>query len=212
VASAIVIVPALAWVYASRHLVHRPATSIVGGLTNSDVNSVSSLSGQVSYVWQVFLPPLPTMNDQIPYWIPWQTWFRGFIGIFGWFEFSFQEWVYTLGAVILGAVALLAGAELWRRRDALRRRWAELATYVLMVAGLLAVIEFAAYRYYATTHQFFEQTRYLFPLLVLYGAIVALAVRGAGRKWGPATGAFLVVLFMGHSLFSMFQVIARYYA
>jgi 4-amino-4-deoxy-L-arabinose transferase-like glycosyltransferase len=211
-AGAIVVVPALFWAYASRHIVGRPPTSIVGGLTSQDVNTVSTLSGQIGYLWQVVLPPLPSMNDQIDHWIPWWVWTRGFIGIFGWFEFSFQEWVYYLGAVILGLVAALAGVEMWRRRDALRARWAELATYALMAGGLLLVIEVAAYRYFASSHQYFEQARYLFPLLALYAGIVALGARGAGRRWGPAVSGFLVVLFMGHSLFSMFQVIARYYA
>ena len=212
IAGATVVLPAALWAYASRHLVGRPPSSIVGGLTSQDVDSVATLSGQIGYLWQVVLPPLPSMTDQIDHWIPWWVWTRGFIGIFGWFEFSFQEWVYYLGAAILGLVAALAGVELWRRRDTVRARWAELATYALMALGLLFVIEIAAYRFHASSNQYFEQARYLFPLLALYAAIVALGARGAGRRWGPAVGAFLVVLFMGHSLFSMFQVIARYSA
>ena len=205
-------IPAALWAYASRYLVGRPPSSIVGGLTSQDVDNVVTVGGQIGYLWQVLLPPLPSMTDQIDHWIPWWVWTRGFIGVFGWFEFSFQEWVYYLGAAILGLVAALAGVELWRRRETVRARWAELATYALMVVGLLLVIEIAAYRFHASSSQYFEQARYLFPLLALYAAIVALAARGAGRRWGPAVGAFLVVLFMGHSLFSMFQVIARYYA
>ena len=34
----------------------------------------------------------------------------------------------------------------------------------------------------------YEQPRYLFPLLALYGALIALAARGAGRRYGPAGG------------------------
>jgi 4-amino-4-deoxy-L-arabinose transferase-like glycosyltransferase len=211
-AGAALALPAALWFYASGHLLDRPSSSVVGGLTSQTTEAVSSLSGQFSYLWQVVLPPLPSMGDQIPYWVPWWIWVRGDIGVFGWFESSFQGWVYGLGATILGCVFLLAGVELWRRRDAVRARWAELVTYLLMTAGLVLVVEIAAYRYLAVAHQYFEQTRYMFPLLALYAAVVALAVRGAGRRWGPPFGAFLVVLFMGHSLFAMFQVIARYYA
>jgi hypothetical protein len=212
IAGGVVAVPAAAWVLLTSYAIGRPGDAVLGGLTSAQTSSVSTVSGQLSYFWQVFLPPLPSMDDLLPHWIPWWVWTRGFIGIFGWFEAAFQGWVYYLGAAILGLIAALSGGELWRRRDAVRARWAELATYVLMGAGLLLVIEIAAYRYYASSTQYFEQARYLFPLLALYAGIVALAARGAGRRWGPAVGAFLVVLFMGHSLFSMFQVIARYYA
>jgi hypothetical protein len=57
----------------------------------------------------------------------------------------------------------------------------------------------------------YGQARYLLPLLPLSGAVLALAARGAGRRWGPVLGAALVVLFFGHDLFSQLQVVARYY-
>jgi hypothetical protein len=57
----------------------------------------------------------------------------------------------------------------------------------------------------------FGEPRYLLPLLPLLGATIALAVRGAGRRWAPVTGAALVILFLGHDIFSQLQVIARYY-
>jgi hypothetical protein len=57
----------------------------------------------------------------------------------------------------------------------------------------------------------FEQARYLLPLLGLYGLLVALAARGAGRRWGPAVGAALVMLAMAHGLFAGLLTISRYY-
>ena len=82
-----------------------------------------------------------------------------------------------------------------------------------MFGGLLLLISLAAYRYQvALPGAYFEQGRYLLPLLGFYGAFVALAARGAGRKWGPAVGAFLVVLAMGHTLFSMLLTISRFYS
>ena len=58
----------------------------------------------------------------------------------------------------------------------------------------------------------FEQARYLLPLLPLYAAIVALAVRGAGRRWAPVAAGVLVVAALGHDLFAQLVTIARYYA
>jgi hypothetical protein len=42
-------------------------------------------------------------------------------------------------------------------------------------------------------------------------AMLALAARGAGRRWGPTAGTLIVVLFLAHDVFSQLQVIARYY-
>lgn len=47
--------------------------------------------------------------------------------------------------------------------------------------------------------------------VALAAAILALAARGAGARWGPPVGALIVVLVFAHDLFSQLQVIARYY-
>ena len=94
----------------------------------------------------------------------------------------------------------------------LRRRWPEVLTYAALAGGFVVFVEVASYRFQAVNHTAFEQTRYLFPLLAFYGLLVAMGAHGAGRKWGPAVGALLVVLAMGHSLFSMLLVVSHYYA
>ncbi len=45
----------------------------------------------------------------------------------------------------------------------------------------------------------------------LLAAALALAARGAGRRWGPAVGAVIVVLFLAHDIFSQLLVLGRYY-
>jgi hypothetical protein len=57
----------------------------------------------------------------------------------------------------------------------------------------------------------FEQARYLLPLLALYGAIVALAARGAGRRWGPPVGVLLVSVAIAHTAVAMLLTLTRYY-
>ena len=59
--------------------------------------------------------------------------------------------------------------------------------------------------------QEYAQARYLLPLLPLLGAVVALAVRGVGRRWGPSVGALVIALFLLHDIFSQLQVVARFY-
>jgi hypothetical protein len=45
----------------------------------------------------------------------------------------------------------------------------------------------------------------------LLGAVLALAARGAGRRFGPLIGVAIVVLVLGHDVFSQLLVAARYY-
>jgi 4-amino-4-deoxy-L-arabinose transferase-like glycosyltransferase len=211
-AGLILIVPSVVWYEVSEKVYHRYGATTTGGLTTSTVNSYVTLRGQFTYLWQTVLPLLPGMDHQRSHQIWWNVFTKGFIGRFGWFEFSFQPWVYWLGGAILGGLAALALAALERARAVVRARWAELLTYATMALGMFVLVEVAAYRFQAVNGQAFEQTRYLFPLLAFYGAMVALAVRGVGRRWGPTLGAVLVVLMMGHSLFAMFLNIARWYA
>ena len=81
-----------------------------------------------------------------------------------------------------------------------------------MAFGLIVLIGVDSYREFPELTASYGQVRYLLPLLPLLGAVIALAARGAGRRWGPAAGALIVVLFFAHDMFSQLQVIARYYA
>ncbi len=206
--------PWLAWVTYSRLTVGAgpaPAAGLVSDSVNGDLGD---LREQVTYIWQAFLPRLPFMADQFPYYPPWEVYFKGFIGRFGWFEYGFPDAWYRVAAAVLVPIVALAGLAVARARRSLKGRWSEVLSYALMAGSLAIAIEFVAYRYHEVVNQsaFFEQGRYLFPLLPLYAALVALAVKGAGRRWGPAVGGFLVVLAMGHSLFSQLLTISRFYA
>ncbi len=170
-----------------------------------------NVNEEVSHVWQLFLPRL-WMRPQFNYSPLWSTWFEGFVGRLGWLDYGFPAWFYRMAEVVSLSVCALAVAELVRRRDALRRRAGELGVYVVALCGLCAEIGIESYRYLVANGGVFEQARYLLPLLCLYGAIVALAVRFLGPRWGPALGALLVVLAVGHDLFAQAITISRYYA
>jgi len=180
-------------------------------LASTGVQRLVTVDAQLSYGWQTYFPKLPFMNDIFPYYAPWEAYFKGFVGRFGWFQFSFEGWPNVLAAVIVAALLVLGAWALTRERR-LRRRWPELVTLISLVLGLLAALTVAAYRYWVQTDVFFEQTRYLFSLVGIWGAIVAVGCVGAGRRWGYPLGVLLVVLAFGHDLFAQLLSIARYYA
>jgi hypothetical protein len=170
-----------------------------------------STAEELSHVWQLFLPRL-WMRPQFTSYPLWSTWFVGLVGRFGWQDYTFPYWVYQLARVIALAVLALACVEFVRRRAAMRRRLGELCVYVVVVAGLCLEIGIESYRYLFTTGETFEQARYLLPLLPLYAGIAVLAARVGGRRWGPACGAALVMLAIGHDLYAQAITVARYYS
>jgi 4-amino-4-deoxy-L-arabinose transferase-like glycosyltransferase len=215
VAAVAFVVPLAGWLVANQEVFGRAASTTTGGFVSSATTDATTLRGHLSYIWQVFLPRLPGMQTFIPTsgaYPLWDTFIQGFVGRFGWWHFGFPLWVNQLALGIYVALVGLTAAGMYRARAALRRRWPELLTFALIAAGYVILVEVASYRYQAVHLQAFEQARYLLPLLPLYGGLVAVAATAGGRRWGPALGAFLVLLAMTHSLFAMLLVIGRYYA
>ncbi len=178
-----------------------------------DVLASAPLFKELSYVWEMYLPRLPGMTRYFDGMAPWKdVWFDRSVGQYGWMDTVFPGWVNNLALIPAGAVALLCGRELVVHRAALRARTAELGVYALIAVGVLILIGLSSYHSDVIQHELaFGETRYLLPLLALLAAVIVLAVRGAGRRLAPVVGAAIVVLFLGHDIFSQLQVIARYY-
>jgi 4-amino-4-deoxy-L-arabinose transferase-like glycosyltransferase len=178
-----------------------------------DVANVPSggIGDALSYAWQFYLPRLPFMTEQFNNYPLHEVWFKGFVGIFGWLDYGFPRFVYTLALWIFVAVAALAARELISMRAAVRSRISELLTYAVILIGLLVLTNGSGYSARVGGAGGFEQARYLLPLLALYGAVVALAARGAGRRWGPAVGVLLVSIAIAHSAVAMLLTLTRYY-
>lgn len=164
-----------------------------------------------SYMWQFYLPKLPFMHKD--YFETYQLrgiWFNGFIGQFGWLDFAFPRWVYNWALLGFGVLAL-AGRELIRLRAVLRTRLWELATYLVLTFGLLLLVAGTAFVARLDGAAGYEQPRYLFPLLALYGALIALAARGAGKRYGPVVGVLLICIAIAHTVGAMLLTLTRYY-
>jgi hypothetical protein len=169
---------------------------------------------ELSYVWELYLPRLPGMSHFFAGQFTFKDiWFDRSVGLYGWIDTEFAGWVDNVALVIVGAIALLCIRALVVGRHALRARLPELAVYCAIGVGVLVMVGFASYSERAATGgiEGFGDPRYLLPLLPLLAAVLTLAVRGAGRRWGPPIAAVLIVVFLAHDVFSQLQVIARYY-
>lgn len=171
----------------------------------------AKVGGAFSYMWQFYLPRLPSMHPLFPAFPLRHVWFNGFIGQFGWLDYGFAHWVYNLALLIFAGIVGLAARELVRARAVVRARIGELITYLTLIAGLLILIGGVSYIARIEGATGYEQPRYLFPLLALYGGLIALAARGAGKRYGPAAGVVLVCLAVAHTAAAMLLTITRYY-
>jgi hypothetical protein len=183
------------------------------GIVSASVRTAhGSLPAQANYIWQLYLPRLPgTVNDFPGLFTAKQLWFNEYVGLYGWLDTPFPGWVENLALIPAAAIALLCGRSLLDARGPLRSRASELCVYAAMTLGLLVLIGADSYRGFPAIDAEYAQVRYMLPLLALLGAVLALAARGAGRRWGPAVGTLIVVLFLAHNVFSQLQVVARYY-
>jgi 4-amino-4-deoxy-L-arabinose transferase-like glycosyltransferase len=179
-------------------------------LLPDDQVASGSLRGLLSYAWQLYLPRPPFMHDFFGFWPPYTTWVQGFIGRLGWLDYGLSGWIYPVGAVLLcGSFVLLVAALARSRR--VRRNWKELAVFALCGLGLAAQIAYAGYDYQRRTGYIFEQTRYLFPLIALYGTGIAAACTAFGRRAAPTLAAGYIGIATLHVLAVVFATAARYY-
>jgi hypothetical protein len=207
-AAAIGCLPAVAFLTA-KVFSHHSAIGIVSGTIKATHGSVLATA---SYIWQLYLPRLPGMAHDFPgIFTARQIWFDGYIGRFGWLDTFFPSWVYTLALIVAVVIAGLCARSLIAARAALRAHLAEVAVYALMTLGVLVLVGADSSLIFPRQLASYGQARYLLPMLPLLGAVLALAARGVGKRWGPAAGALIVTLFIAHDLFSQLQVIARYY-
>ena len=179
----------------------------------SSVSGSTSVLSEISYIWQLYLPHLPGMVSYFPgVFTTRQLWFDGLVGLYGWADTPFPGWVYNLALIPATLLAILCVRQLFLAREAVRSRALEAACYLAMGVGVLLLVGVASYASDVVSHHGpFTEPRYLLPLLPLLGAALALAARGAGRRWGPVIGVLIIGLVLAHDIFSQLQVIARYY-
>jgi len=185
------------------------------GVLSSGIDLTSghgSVLGEISYIWQFYLPRLPGMANDFPgIFTTRQLWFDRSVGFYGWLDTTFPVWVENLALIPAALLAILGIRALVGVRATLRRRLVELGVYTLISVGVMALVGADGYVRFPRDVSAYAEPRYLLPMLSLLGAALVLSARGAGRRWGPAVGAVIVVLFLAYDMFSQLQVISRFY-
>ena len=181
--------------------------------TETLATGAGSIRDELSYIWQLWLPRVPGLQEQFPGPLPLrEIWLQGFLGRFGWLDYGFSGWVLNIYTWTAVALLIMVVASLVVARAQLRHRWIELAAYAAGVVGIAAVVGSQQYRSTLTPNSpQFIQARYLLPLLALYGGLVAVAVRLAGRRAGPYVGIAVVMLAALHGISAMLVTVTRYY-
>jgi hypothetical protein len=185
------------------------------GLLSSGARLTSehhSLTQEITYIWELYLPRLPGMPHDFPdVSTIRQIWFDRSVGAYGWIDTYFPSWVYELALVPAGVIAVLFLRSLIAARVVLWARAGEVVAYVLIGVGVLALVGADSYLEFPGTAGSYSEPRYLLALAVGFATVLALAARGAGRRWGPPTGALIVLLIFAQDIFGQLLVVGRYY-
>ena len=132
-------VPLVVFVVLSTAVWHRPIAGSATAVAHTKQGLSPNLREQLVYAWQLYLPRLPFMKDEFAGgWPPWDLWYRGLLGRFGWLDYQFPQWVAWTVLPLFAVVVAAALSGLVRLRSLVRGRWLELVVYVLFALGCSA--------------------------------------------------------------------------
>ena len=180
--------------------------------------------GEIDYIWQFYLPRLPGMPNDFPgIFTARALWFDGYVGLYGWLDTTFPAWVYNVAlipavAVPVSLVGTFAVMYLFGFTINTLSLLAMVLAIGLVVDDAIVVVE-GVERHIeegmtpkdAALKAMEELSGPVVGIALVLSTLLALAVRGAGRRSGQAVGASLVVLFLAHDVFSQLLVVSRFY-
>jgi 4-amino-4-deoxy-L-arabinose transferase-like glycosyltransferase len=171
-----------------------------------------SIQGYLTFAWQYVFPQLPFMFNWFKGWVPYDLFLSSWIGHFGWGDSSFERLPLAIAGVIVLLLLGFMARALRVRRAWVRTRRPEILTYAGLFLGLLLLLSWVGYGYRTTNGATFEQGRYLFPVMALWGALIALGLTGMGRRVGPVIAVSLVLLVAALDIGGVMIMIQRYYS
>ena len=202
----------LCWVLLSGSLDRATFTTPSGDSPVQSVSILQNPGGYLSYLWQIFLPPLPFMTDlhveSFPFF---HIYVERVWGAFGWIALLFPRWVYVVALAGMAATGVMALLALRREWPAVRARWREALLLAAVAIGVVMGVE-AAFTTLTPRPAIAEQGRYVFTALPAYAALVVFACLAFGRRRFSTTLAVVVTLVVGFSAASQLFVFTSAFA
>jgi hypothetical protein len=189
----------------------RPTLTTPGGEVLA-TNARNDIEGTFAYIWQVFLPRLPTMPDLfVQRWPAFDIYVERGWGAFGWYAVLFPRWVYLVILVTMLAVAGLAVTAVLRNRT---RAWQLAPSLVVLVVAILGLVGGVHASFYSPVPRPLipEFGRYAFAVIVPLAALVAAALFALPRRLLVSGAAVLVVLMLGLSYASRLLTLYGFYS
>jgi hypothetical protein len=164
------------------------------------------------YLWELFLPKLSFMGSLFPPGWPFKAIYlvRGWAS-FGWYTWSFPDWVYGAILAAMIAVGVLAVSTVVRERVAAASRFFELAVIALFPVCVLVAVEAAFFDPSGDRTVVAEQGRYIFPAIAALAAIAVGGTFGLGRRWHVSLVTVLVVAMIGLSYSSQLLTLGDFF-
>lgn len=203
------VVPVLAWV------------ALTTALGRSAINTVKPAPGAhptpfsiaqfASYVWQFYLPRLPSMTPfRVSADLPlYDIWIGEGWGAFGWLDVRMAGWLYPWLAGLTGLIAVAATALLATLRG--RLRFELVAFFALVGVSLVAGLHLTEYRSVIAGDGVVIQGRYILPLIGLLGLAPALIVTRLPVRWRGAVCASITAGLMILQVLALATVAKAYY-
>ena len=217
IAAACAALPVMVYLALSTTVWDRPLLPSSGGVgppgaTVELAPGQRSTQGYLTFAWQYVFPQLPFMFNWFRGWAPYDLWLSSWIGRFGWGDSGYEPWVVLCAGLVVLVLLGFFGRALWVRREEVRQRLPEVLAYLGLAGGLFLLLSWVGYGYRTTNGATFEQGRYLFPIMSLWGALIAIGLTGMGRRAGPAVGLAVVLLAVALDAGGVMIMIQRYYS
>jgi 4-amino-4-deoxy-L-arabinose transferase-like glycosyltransferase len=167
----------------------------------------------LAYLWELFLPKLSFMGSLFPPGWPFRSIYvvRGW-GAFGWYSWTFPNWVYLVIILAMAAIGLLAVSAVVRERAGALARGFEIAVIALYPLCVLVAVEAAFFAPNGGGRTVVaEQGRYIFPAIAALAAIAVAGTFGLGRRWHVPLATTLIVAMIGLSYAGQLLTLGSFY-
>jgi hypothetical protein len=169
--------------------------------------------GYLGYLWQVFLPRLPSMARHFETSVPpaFLIYVERGWGAFGWYDVLFPRWLFLTIFAVMMLVLALAPVAAFTERAWLRRHWREALVIVLCPISVVAAVE-AAFYTPGSRAAVAEFGRYAFPAIVPLSLILVGSLHAFGRRSALLAGTVLLTAMIALSVGGQLRELTGFYA